>query len=251
MQQYAPSGFVVTDFTTVAAAVAAAPFLLTTASLADGFSTITSNTADYNAITAAFTAANSIVPYNNGYYQGADTTVQKQLDTMADLIAECNISTAGAGSGTYCGSLFSGAVQWASTSVTDPWQALVSLAQSPDSTISGSLLYNLPAILPYTPAYSALPTGGFALPVSGAPTITCPSTSAVKSSPLNVVGSYGSSTDTYVAVVYGQAVTKTTYNTTAGSPGISFQLPTRIGKGALVIYENGVPSNACPFQITN
>jgi hypothetical protein len=67
----------------------------------------------------------------------------------------------------------------------------------------------------------------------------------VKSSTVSVIGTYGSSTDTFVVAVYGQAVTGT-----YSSSGVSFKVPTRIGKGALVVYENGIPSNACPFQIT-
>ena len=238
------TGLVISDFTTVAAAVEAAPFLNTTASLGDGFGVALTNTASYNALSNAFAAANSFLA--GGYYDDSDQTIQTQLDTYGDMVGLCSIDV---GSG-YCTQLNSTAPQWASTTVNDPWQALVGVVQSPSSSTTTNVLYLTPPTPPYNPNYTNVPTGGLRLSLPGAPFIpTCLTANQRKGTRPTLTVNGLTAGSSIVVVAYGQAyVTGATDVTTTS---VTFTVPLKLGKGAVAVYQNGVASNACEINITS
>jgi hypothetical protein len=248
--QATPSVYLdLSDFTTAIAAFEAAPFANSNASLGgDGFGTSLANTLDYNAIMAAFQAANTVVPVSTAVYGGSDSNVQKQLNTLAEFTEVCNRS---AGTGSPCSNLYSAATQGAFTSTNapaDPWQSIASIAQYPNNSSNTTAQLDLiPATPYYSPVDLAVPSGGWAVQVSGSPSITCPATPQHKLTSLVIHGTNLSGSSNAVVVAYGQVGTVTANTSTS----VTFTIPSHLGTGAIAVYQNGLSSNACPFQIEN
>ena len=245
--------FDVSDFSNTMAAFGLAPFgNWNNATTSDGISAgVSSGKA---ALLLAFDAINSIIPVSSSHYSGSDSNVQKQLNTIADVISACEASN---GTGTGCTDLFSYTTNsnlgfTGSHSPVDTWQAAASMGQDPSNNVTNE--FNLiVATPPWSPTDTSAPSS-WSVPVSGAPTISSVSShTAVKGSThtITITGTNLTETGTGACPVVAVAYQESPSVTSCSSTSITVAMPSAAAKSAIAVYVNGMVSNAVYFTITN
>ncbi len=155
------------------------------------------------AVGVVFDAANAVVPIYTGFYAGTNTTVEYQLNTVADVIGSC-IS----GTSTDCQTLFDNTAQgnFSTTEPANTWQAMLSIAQDPTGNVA-----NQYALIASTPPWSPYNSGGapssWAITQSTTTPIISSIASATPPGPANAYNITGynladCTTSTYPTVVY-------------------------------------------------
>jgi hypothetical protein len=258
----------ITDFTNVMAAFALGPFANYSNSPYDGISTFTAKTADAADLATAFDAANNVISITNGYYTGSNTTVNYQLNTIADVIAPCIQSDGSLASGQPCPTLYS-ATQGpliASYYPANTWQAMESIGQNPTNNVTAQYdLISTASTVPWSPYYSSssIPNTWTITPSSNQPTISSLSAySAIYHNTSNhYIYIYGTnlvdettSPYTYpVVVINGDDAAVDTANSSPTSLHVlippSYSYPSHPAYGALGVYLEGNFSNFIPFTI--
>ncbi|MDE1160626.1 MAG: hypothetical protein PW792_01635 [Acidobacteriaceae bacterium] len=243
---------VISDFTNVAAAFSAGTFASYTKSAAHLFDSISAYPADYTALGTAFDTANNLIPIASGFYGGSDSNVQRELNTLADVVAPCLNSTGATTAGTRCGDLFTQTTQGQFSTAhppSTPFMALASMAQFPTNNVTNQF-YEISATPPWQPNDSTAPSS-WLIPVNGSlqPTI---STSTAASATHNTTGftitgtNFGSTSSLITVVGAGQKLPVTGVS---GTTSITVSIPNHVTKGALGVYVNGVASAFTQFSI--
>ena len=145
----------INELTTVGAVYPLAAFMTSAGAIGSG-------AGDAAALASAFTLASELVNTSTGTSPGASVPVGTtipvaQIDTIADILANCINSTGGiAGDGSGCGNLFALTTPGGSAAPTNTISALLYLANNPG--MNTAALYALvPAIAPFQPAISVTP----------------------------------------------------------------------------------------------
>jgi len=145
----------INELTTVGAVYPLAAFMTSAGAIGSG-------TGDAAALASAFTLASELVNTSTGTSPGASVPVGTtipvaQIDTIADILANCINSTGGvAGDGSGCGNLFALTTPESSAAPTDTIAALLHLANNPG--MNTAALYALvPAVAPFQPAMTVTP----------------------------------------------------------------------------------------------
>ncbi len=254
--------FDLSDFTNTMAAFGLAPFAnWNNPSTSDGISA--SGTAGKTALLLAFDTINNYVPYSTGGYSGTDSNLQKQLNTISDVIATCEDSS---GTGTACTDLFSYTTDNGFSGMHAPldlWQAVASMAQDPTYNVSNELNL-ISTTFPWSPVDGTAPSS-WTVTTSGAPVITSvsgtvsgspSSTGGKKGTTATIVGTnlLNSSTSASPTVAVGfQAIlpANVSCSVSGSTDTCTFTLPSSPAQSAMGVYMNGYVSNFMPFTITS
>jgi streptogramin lyase len=149
---------VINELTTVAAAYALAPFMATNSG-APGASLGTSTT-NAQGLTNAFATASNLVDTGRGATPGASlptgvTVPTVELNTLADILAQCVNSDGSAASGE-CPYLFTAATPSGGNGPTNTIDAIVDIAQNPVNNVN-TLYTSVTGLAPFQPTLGSVP----------------------------------------------------------------------------------------------